>query len=78
MKISDKKWKETRNGNVFATYSFVEQIDDKVILFASDKSLYFTINSNNVKFGPSREKAEMNHLCDGKWIEQKTSTRTSN
>ena len=68
MKISDKKWKETRNGNVFATYSFVEQIDDKVILFASDKSLYFTIDSKSVTFGPTREKAKMNHLYDGKWI----------
>ena len=63
-----KKWKEIRNGNVFATYKFLEEIDDKVILFAPDKNLYLTIDSTSVKFGPSRDKAVMNHLCDGKWI----------
>ena len=68
LKVSDKKWKEIRNGNVFATYKFLEEIDDKVILFASDKNLYLTIDSKRVTFGPTREKAEMNHLCDGKWI----------
>ena len=70
--------KETRNGNVFGTYSFVEQIDDKVILFASDKNMFLTIDSKSVRFGPTREKAELNHFCDGKWIEQKTFNRTSN
>ncbi len=78
MKVSDKEWKETRNGNAFATYSFVEQYDDKVILLASEKNLFYTIDSKSVKFGPTREKAEMNHLSDGEWIEKKTFNPTSN
>ena len=67
-KATDTKWKEIRNGKVFATYKFLEEIDYNVILFAPDKNLYLTIDSKRVTFGPSREKAEMNHLCNCKWI----------
>ncbi len=67
-KATNTKWKEIRNGNVFATFKFLEEIDDKVILFAPDKNSFLTIDSESVKFGPSREKAVMNHYYDGKWI----------
>ena len=67
-KISDKKWKETDKGKIFATFDFVEQINDKLIIFAADRDFYLTIDSTSVKWGPTRDKADLNHLYDGKWL----------
>ena len=44
-KISDTKWKETDKRKLFATFDFVEQINDKVIIFAEDRDFYLTIDS---------------------------------
>ena len=47
---------QNANSKLFATFSFVEQIDDKVIIFASNKNMFFTIDSKSVTFSP-REKS---------------------
>jgi hypothetical protein len=67
-KTSETKWKETDKGKIFATFDFVEQINDKVVIFAADRNFYLTIDSTSVKWGPTRENANLNHLCDGKWL----------
>jgi hypothetical protein len=67
-KISDSKWEEIKNGKKIATFDLIEQINDKVILFAADTNLYFTLDSNTVKSGPTREKANLNQIHKGKWL----------
>ena len=69
-KLSDSKWEEIKNGKLYAKFDFVEQINDKVILFASDRNFYLTIDSNTVKWGPTREKANLNQIHNGKWINE--------
>lgn len=52
-------------------FDFVERNGDKVVLFAADRDFYLKIDSSSVRFGPTRDKAGENLLCEGKWLKSK-------
>jgi len=63
-------WEEIgSDGKQFATFKLIEQNGDKAIINAVDRDFYLTIDSNSVKWGPTKEEATKNSLYNGKWVD---------
>ena len=48
-RVSGNDWIETKNGTLYASFKFIQQTDDYVILRRTD-NLYVRISQNNASF----------------------------
>jgi hypothetical protein len=71
---SSGKWDEIKDDKVIFSFDEVEikksNEDIQVILFASDRNFYLSLNNEDVRFGSSRESID-NILYEGSWQNRK-------
>jgi hypothetical protein len=68
--LSSTEWFEIVDNNIASNFDLVEikksNGDIQVILFASDRNFYLSLNNKDVRFGWSRETID-NILNEGSW-----------
>jgi hypothetical protein len=63
-------WIQTKNGQIFSNkYRLIEQKDDLVIIFATDRNFYISLNSNACNWGNSINVIQ-SLICNGEWIKK--------
>ena len=67
-KMSNSTWSEIVDGITVFSFDLVKQNNDTVVIFASDRDFYLTINSNSVRWGPTVDLASQNLIYNGKWL----------
>jgi hypothetical protein len=61
-------WIQTKNGQIFSNkFQLIEQKDDLVIIFATDRNFYISLNSNACKWGNQKNNIQ-SLICNGEWI----------
>ena len=64
--INDNEWVEINNEKILFHFQYETKIGDSVVLYASDRDFYISLNSNNAKWGNKKNNIK-NIFLFGKW-----------